>query len=153
MSPATEPGLAANKDPSSNDSPTAIQPEDGHEHVEGSKEEEEEEEEESEEREEEEEEYDDEEEGEEEDEDEDEDEEEDEEEGSEEEVEGSEEEAEEDEEDEEPKLNYQRLGAGIGDMLKKDSASCTTVSDRFLVRVILCIRPMRTGLTMIGSCI
>lgn len=130
MSPATEPGLAANKDPSSNDSPTAIQPEDGHEHVEGSNEEEEEEEE-SEEGEEEEEEYDDEEEGEEEDEDEDEDEE-DEEEGSEEEVEGSEEEAEEDEEDEEPKLNYQRLGAGIGDMLKKDSASCTTVSDRFL---------------------
>lgn len=151
MSPATEPGLAANKDPSSNDSPTAIQPEDGHEHVEGSNEEEEEEEE-SEEGEEEEEEYDDEEEGEEEDEDEDEDEE-DEEEGSEEEVEGSEEEAEEDEEDEEPKLNYQRLGAGIGDMLKKDSASCTTVSDRFLVRVILCIRPMRTGLTMISSCI
>ncbi|KAF9570876.1 Vacuolar protein sorting-associated protein 41 [Mortierella alpina] len=48
---------------------------------------------------------------------------------------GSEEESEEedeDAEDEEPKLNYQRLGAGIGDMLKKDSASCTTVSDRFL---------------------
>ncbi|KAG0255570.1 Vacuolar protein sorting-associated protein 41 [Mortierella polycephala] len=38
----------------------------------------------------------------------------------------------EEEEDEEPKLNYQRLGAGIGDMLKKDSASATTVSDRFL---------------------
>ncbi|KAF9282310.1 Vacuolar protein sorting-associated protein 41 [Mortierella alpina] len=48
---------------------------------------------------------------------------------------GSEEDSEEDSEDaedEEPKLNYQRLGAGIGDMLKKDSASCTTVSDRFL---------------------
>ncbi|KAF9186758.1 Vacuolar protein sorting-associated protein 41 [Haplosporangium sp. Z 767] len=40
--------------------------------------------------------------------------------------------SEEEEEDEEPKLNYQRLGAGIGDMLKKDSASATTVSDRFL---------------------
>jgi len=69
---------------------------------------------------------------------EDDDEEEEEEEGEEEEEEeesGEEESSEEesDEEDEEPKLNYQRLGAGIGDMLKKDSASATTVSDRFLV--------------------
>ncbi|KAI8596985.1 hypothetical protein EDD21DRAFT_230782 [Dissophora ornata] len=55
----------------------------------------------------------------------------------------------EDEEDEEPKLNYQRLGTGLGDtpkkdsdgqqpleglrdILKKDSASATTVSERFL---------------------
>ncbi|KAG0031903.1 Vacuolar protein sorting-associated protein 41 [Podila clonocystis] len=57
----------------------------------------------------------------------DEDEDEDEDEGDEEEEDESEE-----EEDEEPKLNYQRLGAGIGDMLKKDSASASTVSERFL---------------------
>jgi hypothetical protein len=43
------------------------------------------------------------------------------------------EEEEDDDDDEEPKLNYQRLGAGLGDMLMKDSASATTVSERFLV--------------------
>ncbi|KAG0200623.1 Vacuolar protein sorting-associated protein 41 [Mortierella sp. GBA30] len=103
--------------------------EEGDEEEEGEEEEEEEEEDEEEEDE-----------ADEEDEDEDEEEEEEEEEelaevysddGSEEE-EDEEDDEEEDEEDEEPKLNYQRLGAGIGDMLKKDSASCTTVSDRFL---------------------
>ncbi|KAF9307478.1 Vacuolar protein sorting-associated protein 41 [Mortierella antarctica] len=63
-----------------------------------------------------------------------EDEEEEDDEDEEEEEEGDEEEEEEyeEEEDEEPKLNYQRLGAGIGDMLKKDSASASTVSERFL---------------------
>ncbi|KAG0246211.1 hypothetical protein B0O80DRAFT_409983 [Mortierella sp. GBAus27b] len=61
----------------------------------------------------------------------DEEEEEDDEEEEEEEEEDEEEEGEEDD-DEEPKLNYQRLGAGIGDMLMKDSASATTVSERFM---------------------
>ncbi|KAF8929973.1 Vacuolar protein sorting-associated protein 41 [Haplosporangium bisporale] len=70
-------------------------------------------------------------ESEEEEEDDDEDEEEEEEENEEEDSDEEEEESEE-EEDEEPKLNYQRLGAGIGNMLKKDSASATTVSERFL---------------------
>ncbi|KAF9428093.1 Vacuolar protein sorting-associated protein 41 [Podila epigama] len=92
---------------------------------EGDEEDEEEEDEEDEDEEEESEEEDDE---EEEDEEEEEEEEEDEEEDDEEE----DEEDDEEEEEEEPKLNYQRLGAGIGEMLKKDSASATTVSERFL---------------------
>jgi len=37
------------------------------------------------------------------------------------------------EEDEEPQLKYQRLGAGVTDILKKDSASCLYAHDKFLV--------------------
>ncbi|KAF9386684.1 Vacuolar protein sorting-associated protein 41, partial [Podila verticillata] len=95
-------------------------------------EEEEQEEVESEEEEEEEEDDDDDDEDEEEEEEDEEEEEEEEEDDDEEEDSDEEEEESEEEEDEEPKLNYQRLGAGIGDMLKKDSASATTVSERFL---------------------
>ena len=39
----------------------------------------------------------------------------------------------EEEEDEEPQLKYQRLGAGVTDILKKDSASCLYAHDKFLV--------------------
>ena len=37
-----------------------------------------------------------------------------------------------DEEEEEPKLKYHRLGANVVDILKRDSASCMAVHDRFL---------------------
>jgi len=37
------------------------------------------------------------------------------------------------EEDEEPQLKYQRLGAGVTDILKKDSASCLYAHDKFLI--------------------
>ena len=39
----------------------------------------------------------------------------------------------EEDEDEEPKLKYQRLGANVMDILKRDSASCMAVHDKFLV--------------------
>jgi len=39
----------------------------------------------------------------------------------------------EEEEDEEPQLKYQRLGAGVTDILKKDSASSLYAHDKFLV--------------------
>ncbi|KAG9300436.1 hypothetical protein G9A89_010061 [Geosiphon pyriformis] len=39
----------------------------------------------------------------------------------------------EDSEDEEPKLKYQRLGAGVGEILTQDAASALAVSERFVV--------------------
>jgi vacuolar protein sorting-associated protein 41 len=38
----------------------------------------------------------------------------------------------EDEEDDEPKLKYQRLGAAVGEILKKDAATAMSVHDKFL---------------------
>jgi hypothetical protein len=45
----------------------------------------------------------------------------------------------EEDEDEEPKLKYQRLGANVMDILKRDSASCMAVHDKFLVSNFLCL--------------
>lgn len=49
---------------------------------------------------------------------------------------GAESEDSEDEEDmeEEPKLRYRRVGAGVRDLLEKDTASALRVSDKFVVK-------------------
>lgn len=41
----------------------------------------------------------------------------------------------EEEEEEEPKLKYQRLGANVQELLKKEPASCMVVHEKFLVRL------------------
>ena len=38
------------------------------------------------------------------------------------------------EDDEEPKLKYQRLGDSVKVILDRDSATCMTVNEKFLVR-------------------
>ena len=63
--------------------------------------------------------------------------------GSEESISGSDEESSEyddEDDDEEPKLKYQRLGAGVTEILKSDSASCLTAHEKFLV----CAREVRS---------
>jgi hypothetical protein len=47
----------------------------------------------------------------------------------------SEEEEEEDDEEEEPKLKYQRLGASVSEILKRDVASCFATHEKFLVTI------------------
>lgn len=51
---------------------------------------------------------------------------------------GAESEDSEDEEDmeEEPKLRYRRVGAGVRDLLEKDTASALRVSDKFVVKQV-----------------